>query len=100
MQKYWTSLKLVCLGCGLVVLVLAQRGPAYVSLRLVAGDRGETVAVEIDGDRIGLDSPRSHLIEERFELALASRGSVENPWIQIQIDGRTRCLEAGISCGA
>jgi len=86
MQKYWTSLKLVCLGCGLVVLVLAQRGPAYVSLRLVAGDRGETVAVEIDGDRIGLDSPRSHLIEERFELALASRGSVENPWIQIQID--------------
>jgi hypothetical protein len=94
MQKYWTILKLLCLGVGLVVLVLAQRGPAYVSLWLIAGDDGSLVAVEIDGDRIGLDSPQSHLVGQRFQSALASRGNVGNPWIQIQIDDEIPWKEA------
>ena len=86
MQKYWTLLKLLGLGVALAGLVLVQRGPAYVSLHLIARADGELTAVEIDGDRISLNSPQSDLIEARFQSALVSRSSSGTPWIQIRVD--------------
>lgn len=86
MQKYWTLLKLLGLGAALAGLVLVQRGPAYVSLHLIAGDDGTMTAVEIDGDRISLNGPQSDLIEARFQSALVSRSSSGIPWIQIRVD--------------
>lgn len=94
MQNYWTLLKLICLAAGLTGLVYAQRGPAYVSLWLIGDDDGKVIAVEIDGDRIDADGPRVSLLKERFRLALASRGSQQNPWIQIRVDDNIPWREA------